>query len=390
MYFIIFYILLIIYGSLYPLSGWKIPESVVLTDLVVWESFRGDLILNLLVYMPLGFLFVRVVGQRLTVFRLMVLSLLAGAALSLSMETMQLFLPDRVTSPADLVMNTLGTLFGAVLGYYVLGPSITANTLRRYRQRWFRDDSRSSLGLIVGALWGLSQLAPLVPSPGWDNIRHGLKPVRHFLHDLSLFDPLQAAVGFLYLLGLCLVLMSMGRSRNRTLFFSGLVIAGVFLLKVPVVYRQLSVEALAGFVGALIVAFLLRQAGRYFTLYMAGGAVACGFLVQQFRFGSGEQELHHFNWEPFSEHFTGLMGLVNILEGIWPFAALSFLALHLGLDQARMLSAGLAIFVLVLATEWLQGYIPGRHPDITDVILALTGWFIIMLYARVVSRPESA
>lgn len=381
--FLVLYILLIIYGSLYPFSGWTLPDLSGWERFLDWRTSRSDIVLNILVYIPLGLLFVRALVSRIHGLCLVLLAAAAGFGLSLGVEILQLFLPHRVTSLGDLLMNTMGAFLGGLSGYFFLAHTSISGFLLHYRSKWFFKDSLCSYGLLVICLWVLSQLAPLVPSPGWSNIKHGLKPAWHALHDIALYDPVHVLVYVLNILGLCVIVILIGRSRSGSLFLFGLLIAAVLMFKVPVVGRQLSLEAISGFLLAFLVAFCIKNLRYRFLIFAGALSIIAAFLIQQLAPASGTQNLFSFNWMPFKGHLTSLMGLARILEAMWPFAALGFLGLYSGLRNLQMALAGLAIVAIVFITEWAQQYIPGRYPDITDVILALMGWCTAMLYPNI-------
>lgn len=79
---------------------------------ILWEGELPDAAANVVLFLPLGFLF------RLTWpaphDRRALRPLLFGTALSLALETAQLFLPTRFSSPVDVVTNGLGAWLGAL------------------------------------------------------------------------------------------------------------------------------------------------------------------------------------------------------------------------------------------------------------------------------------
>lgn len=85
------------------------------------QSYNGpdysDIAVNILGFMPFGFCFFlhrRIVRpNRLTAN--FVFAVFVGAAVSLTIEIIQAWLPNRVSSAADLMTNIVGTLLGAVL-----------------------------------------------------------------------------------------------------------------------------------------------------------------------------------------------------------------------------------------------------------------------------------
>src|SRR5690606_30700506 len=104
----------ILFGSWFPFR-FEVPVDFSAWDLFVdWrvQSRRGDVLANLLLYAPLGFFWPRALGLRGGVWPI-ASAALAGAALSTSVEIVQLFIPGRTTSAVDVVCNTAGAAFGA-------------------------------------------------------------------------------------------------------------------------------------------------------------------------------------------------------------------------------------------------------------------------------------
>lgn len=155
------YAILIVYGSLYPFSGWRSlglgpydylfgPPPQYLT------SF--DVLTNVLGYLPLGGLAVLALYPR---WRGGV-ALCAAVGLSLfmssSLEALQTYLPSRVASNFDLASNLLGGFLGAALATPAASALLDRGGLRRLRFRWFERRASFLLGLIM--LWPFAQMFP--------------------------------------------------------------------------------------------------------------------------------------------------------------------------------------------------------------------------------------
>lgn len=156
------YVALIVYASLYPFSGWHLPGVSPLAFLTLpwphwWTWF--DLVVNVLGYIPFGALvFGALVRNGHAVRPSLVLAVVVGTGLSLSMETLQNFLPQRVSSNVDLATNALGTLVGAALGWAVH----VCGGVERWqvaRDRWLI--ARSAGGIALLLLWPVGLLFPL-------------------------------------------------------------------------------------------------------------------------------------------------------------------------------------------------------------------------------------
>jgi len=156
------YAALIVYASLSPFTGWKQPMALPLAGLghLPWQRYwtAFDVVSNLLGYMPLGALAVGALvrsGRRVSI--AFIAALLAGALLSFLMESLQNWLPQRVPSMLDWLLNAAGTLAGALVAVTVhaLGGIERWQTLR---DRWFVD--RSAGGLLLLLLWPIGLLFP--------------------------------------------------------------------------------------------------------------------------------------------------------------------------------------------------------------------------------------
>ena len=156
------YAALIVYASLSPFTGWKQPAVVPFFGLGQmpwpqwWTGF--DLVSNLLGYMPFGaLLFGAQVRSGRAAGRSAVITVMAGAALSLCMESLQNWLPQRVPSSVDWLLNSAGTLLGLLVAMVVrvLGGVDRWQVLR---DRWFISHSAGGIALLL--LWPVGLLFP--------------------------------------------------------------------------------------------------------------------------------------------------------------------------------------------------------------------------------------
>lgn len=111
--------LLIVYASLYPFSGWRVTADPWWLFLTQWPRYwlRFDVISNWLGYIPLGFLgAAALLSQRPPhsprPWGALLLVAVACSALSLTMEITQNYLPWRVPSLADWLLNSAGGMTG--------------------------------------------------------------------------------------------------------------------------------------------------------------------------------------------------------------------------------------------------------------------------------------
>jgi len=87
------------------------------------SSFLYDRLINVLIFVPFGFLVDRAIASRRRQIITAIVAILAGTALTASMEAAQYFLASRHSSISDVIHNSVGTLLG-------VGS-------RRLRARWW-------------------------------------------------------------------------------------------------------------------------------------------------------------------------------------------------------------------------------------------------------------
>jgi VanZ family protein len=391
------YAALIVYGSLYPFSGWTTGGVRLFAFLIPeWSGHhwaRVDMVTNVLAYMPLGLLLARWWRNRGATFGAIAISTLIGASLSFSMEFSQQFLPSRVADIDDLLTNTLGTLLGALMVGVMKSDSLPWKMVTRSRDHWFRGGRLVDLGLIAIVLWTLSQLAPLVPSFDVGNLRHGLSPIWQTLQHPERFSYTQWATYEFYVTGLALLAMTLAAPGQRVFVRFFAFVAGVLLAKIVIVMRQLSLEAATGSLTALVLALPFLALRTKAVAAVSALFIVGGFAIAQLA-SNPAGVTHAFNWIPFVEHMENpLTGIVSILEVVWPAAALAYLArLASPPRQHRRIAIGgaLALGLAALGLGWYQQHLPGRYGDFTVVLLMTGTWLLFWLIPLTGARIEIA
>ncbi|MFS2018576.1 VanZ family protein [Massilia sp. CT11-108] len=155
------YLLLIIYASWFPFSGWRSSGLSPFAFLVLqmprwWTGF--DVMVNIVGYMPFGILIVLALHPRVRGLWAVAIAAVVGLLVSGTMEVVQNYLPSRVPSSLDLLTNAGGCLAGAVIGAWFAPMLLDRSRLYLLRQRWFA--AHASQGLVLVALWPLAQVYP--------------------------------------------------------------------------------------------------------------------------------------------------------------------------------------------------------------------------------------
>ena len=155
------YLLLIVYASWFPFSGWRSSGLSPFAFLNLqmprwWTGF--DVMVNIVGYMPFGILIALALHPRVRGLWAVAIAAVVGLLVSGTMEVVQNYLPSRVPSSLDLLTNAGGCLAGAVIGAWFAPMLLDRSRLYLLRRRWFA--AHASQGLVLVALWPLAQVYP--------------------------------------------------------------------------------------------------------------------------------------------------------------------------------------------------------------------------------------
>lgn len=340
------FICLVLYASLYPFSDWRnqgiSPFGFLLADFPRYWS-RFDVAINVLGYAPLGFLLTMSALRSRRVVWAITLATLFGGVLSLSMETLQSFLPSRVPSNVDLALNTLGAWLGAVAAR-LLQHSGAVERWSRFRQRWFARDARGALLLVL--LWPVALLFPAAVPLGLGQVFERLESAladaladSPFLQWLPVRDvELQPLVPLAELICVALgvlvpCLLGYGliqRLGKRCIFMLSVVAVGLAMsaLSAALTYgpdhawawidSPVRVGLVLGVVLALLFIAVPRRAAM--ALLVLALTIQLGLLNQAPADPYFAQTLQ--TWE--QGRFIRFYGVVQWLGWLWPYAALLY------------------------------------------------------------------
>ena len=353
---------LILYGSLYPwefharhyghnplwilLHAWP---AAVFDRYLFW-----DVAVNITLYLPLGIFGYLAVSARASRMMRILAPLALALALSASIEMIQLFDDSRMCSLSDVVSNVTGAAAGIALG-----------ALYRVKlQRFLAAQDAASLLRPSGALLLLScwlgyQIFPLFPVWGRTNVMHRLAALRAVDGVLSV----DTLVVFAEWLAVACLLESIRQTKT-----SGLL--ALLLLLVPLrlilASRTLGWPDIVGAAAAYAVWLCLpRLWVRRAAPVLLTGALIMGEL-SPFHF----QSARAFNWVPFRGFFRTDWqdGFVMLFRKSFWYGSVLWLWRASGPSLVWTTAvAAAALFGL----EWLQVYLPGRTPEITDAVLAV-------------------
>lgn len=358
------YVALIVYASLYPFTEWRdqgvAPWAFLWSPMPpkYWTAF--DVWSNLAGYLPLGFLLVLSIVRRgserfATMGRaaaICVATLLA-ALLSFSMEALQTYLPSRVPSNLDFVLNVGGAMLGALLAG-VLDLAGAIDRWSRFRVRWFVEESRGALVLL--ALWPFALLFPASVPLGLGQVFERLEsaltawlmdtPFLEWLpvRDIELQPLVPAAELVCVVLGAlipCLLGYSVIQSKMRRALFAAAAIglgACVTALSAALswgpehAWSWLSLPVQTGFVGALVMAGILLPVPRRGCAALVLLALMLHLALLNQAPASAYFSHTLQTWE--QGRFIRFNGLAQWLGWLWPYATLLYVLVRVSRSEA--------------------------------------------------------
>ena len=351
------YVTLIVYASLYPFDGWRIQGIAPWAFL--WAPFPQywtifDVISNVLGYAPLGFFFTLAFRRTRPRLPALTVATLMATALSSVMESLQFFLPLRVPSNVDWLLNVAGAWLGGATAVVLTWAGVLARW-SRFRAKWFIADARGALVLL--ALWPVGLLFPAPVAFGLGQVYERLEesvaawlqgtPWLEWLplREVELQPMLQGSEVLCVLFGLmlpCLLAYSVVRTLQQR--WSAMLVfltLGLFAsaLSAALTYGPVhawdwtSSEVRAGVVAALCATSLAAFLSRRTCLVIA---LVC--LVLQLALLNNAATDAYFSltlqtWE--QGRFIRFHGLIQWIGWLWPYVALAYLMQRLSTASPR-------------------------------------------------------
>jgi VanZ family protein len=376
------YCLLVVCASLYPFAfaPTTAGDSVLrgLTGLLEWRTpTRRDLILNLIAYLPIGWLIAHLARRSLSAPGSALAATLGGAALSIGIELLQNWVPVRVPSLADWTLNTTSAALGAVVAQWQRNATSIAVATRLRRLH-----VSPALGLLI-VLWLAAHAAPFMPRLRWTYIESSFDQMLRLGLDAG-----RLAAHFASLLVLSAVLRTLVRRETFWPLF-GIVVGTSLLARLMFVGQQLTLdECLAVLMTVPLVLWLRGRGHRVaqtpLMLWICIGLVAMGTAPWQFAATPNPVVPM-----PFDDLLGGPGDgdSINTLQRVflWIGAVWVGAGSRLGLRGSVALLATLSI-----GCEFAQTFIETRFADPTDLLLILYGALLLQAARAVDAQRSSA
>lgn len=381
------WVALVLSASLYPFD-WEWGRLLAglqdgLPRLREWiPPSRRDTVVNLLLYVPFGFLGALALDVRGRWLGRLAWPVMGAAALSLAVEVAQHALPPRDPALADWVFNTVSAAAGALLavGWRALPRSRFTPARDPAGGRGDTLEAGPALG-VLAALWTAAHLAPFVPR---------LRPGRvSAAIEASLALELSPS-RVLYWLAAYLVLAVAVRTAVRwRSFWSVLLLVTVTSLGLRLLFvgQRLSPDEVLGALVALP-AVALIGVGRLRWHPTPAFRLACAAVLAAGLWPAagpvpGPSETA---WLPFAE-LAGAPadgGSLPAIERLFLGIGLAWLAWG---SRTRRLTPLLIAFAVAGTVEFLQQWVPGRIPDTTDLAALLIGAALVQAAPAAQRRP---
>jgi len=340
-------IALIVYGSLYPFRFHARPGPVgpvgYLLATCRHSMDRGDLISNILLYLPLGAFAARSF-RRLSPVAGAVLAAILGSTLSAALEITQFYDRTRFSDLCDIYANTAGASLGAAAAFLLRGAGI----------------SRRPFVVLLAAFWLGDELFPYVPVFG----RHPYAPLEHAFRSPR-FPPFDLCAQMVFWLSAAVLIDALfGAARSR-MILPVLALCVLLIRLLNAVLLPVDVAATIAAVAAWVV--LSRWSWRvpliatFLLIYTILQA------LQPFTFLPAPRP---FGWTPFLSFIEGprFSGTRIFLEKSFTYGALVWLWTRAGLSWTV---ATIAAVALEFSLRFAQTYFPGRSAEVTDAIMVL-------------------
>jgi len=347
------YVLVVVYASLSPFQGWRIPAPEILTFLSApWPRYitLEDILINVAAYVPLGFLLSIGYGARYGAALGALAAVFFATGLSLAMEAAQMFLPARIAANIDLLTNATGALIGAMAAPLFAPSRLFGRRLHALRHRLFQQGMAADAGFVLVCLWVLTQLNPTAQVFGTGALRAALELPAWLTHTPRLLLSGEAAVVFFNLVGLGLIVAAlMTRGARPMPVVAAITGAGLVLKCIAAVFARavhpfvwLTPGVSFGLLAGWLALYPLVRLPRTLQLALAGFCILAGMAAINAAPENPYQSVPPQFIAGGTSHYLSFSGIVRALSELWPLLALAYLvyALAGGRRRAGTESAG--------------------------------------------------
>ena len=282
------YALLIVYASLSPFFGWQeqgLDFWEVLTSRLKLTYTGFDALSNVLAYFPFGMLLALNLRTHFGARTSVILATLLAMSLSVVLEYLQMYLPTRASSNADILSNSGGALAGALLAVSIMQRAWFAR-VTEWRIGMIRRGPGVEFGLSLVLLWMFAQINPSLPMLGSVFIT---EPVIHMYtampeEPFNIWESLAVALNLLMLGALLLTLLhsrrdaAIGIAILLAVLALAKFVAAAVLLKSWALLLWLNGEAMLGMVIGMLLMLAIGWVSRPW-LFRFAALAALSYLV---------------------------------------------------------------------------------------------------------------
>gem|GEM_PF-2036346 len=403
----------VVYGSLIPFDtasalAWRSILSSVQGLRFVAAPF-SDRLLNILIFVPVGFLFVLCRPARHRITRGAISAVLSGVVISIAIEATQTLLVSRVGSWYDVILNVTGVAMGAWVAILarICGPRLVGLASHRLETRLFGTLAAVvSLGLLVYDLFpfdfvrSTQEMFTAFRTARWDLTSVRLAPV-----GTPPFEALVAQLtgaGWFALLGYLSALANREQGRRAGVSLGSAIKQGVLLACLiegmqlfcnshvfdlaSIVLRSVG-TVLGAWAAIFVVDELSRRRWRNRPDAAAPGLLLATILAFQLTLlaltslGFGSSSLANITtggiaWMPFRSlweqtPYRAVTSAISICSWYGSVSLVLMLLLRRTHMRRSWVLAIAAVFLLAVAMEIVKAASTTRTADSTDVILAV-------------------
>jgi VanZ family protein len=325
---------LTVYASLYPMEGWRDPGVSPFAYLTApWPRHitRFDIAVNVLGYVPYGFLAAAALQPRLRARSAFIVATASALILSLILEALQSYLPARIASNLDAICNVSGAAIGAAAAVRY-GPTLVEGAFARRRLSAFLPGGVIDLGLTLMGLWLFVQLNPTTLLFGAGDLREFLGAREPRGERPAFFITIEALTAAANLTAASLILSSLAargaflRLQIAFLIGAALIVrtaAFAILMRAENVFAWLTHGAQIGLAIGVVVALAAVALPRGLRMILAALLIMAATVLVNLAPPNPYLAASLKVWQ--QGHFLNFNGLTRLVSALWPFAALGYL-----------------------------------------------------------------